>query len=137
MTERILGGLVAAMVTLATAACSGGGSTASTSTAASVDSTSWPRCFEIIESGSRTVMKVEAAPTATDPDGAQVTVYSYVDGVEEFAPETTEPETTLGRLDGSAFVYADGTRLVLTESSLTWPAESILAGAVLAATSCP
>lgn len=82
-------------------------------------------------------MKVEAAPTVTDPDGAQVTVYSYVDGVEEFAPETTEPETTLGRLDGSAFVYADGTRLVLTESSLTWPAESILAGAVLAATSCP
>ena len=61
--------------------------------------------------------------------GGQVTVYSYLDGVEEFTPETTA-----GRLESDAFVYADGTRLTLTDASLTWPQDSLLEGAVFTAT---
>ena len=78
------------------------------------------------------MIKVEAAPSGNDSEGGQVTVYSYVDGVEEFAPESTA-----GRLEADAFVYADGTRLLLTESSLTWPQDSLLDGAVFTQTTCP
>ena len=90
------------------------------------------RCYELVEGGSRTVIKVEPAPNAVDAQGGQVTVYSFRDGTEEFPPETTA-----GRLEPSAFVYADGTTLTLREESLTWPRDSMLEGAVFTATSCP
>lgn len=90
------------------------------------------RCYELVEGSSRTVIKVEPAPNAVDAQGGQVTVYSFRDGTEEFPPETTA-----GRLESSAFVYADGTTLTLRGESLTWPRDSMLEGAVFTATSCP
>jgi hypothetical protein len=114
---------VGVAATGALAAC--GGSSGS-------DAATTARCYELTEGSSRAVIKVEAAPSANDPEGGQVTVYSYVDGVEEFAPETTA-----GRLEAEAFVYGDGTRLALTDASLTWPQDSMLEGAVFTSTSCP
>lgn len=90
------------------------------------------RCYELVEGDSRTVIKVEPAPNAVDAQGGQVTVYSFRGGTEEFAPETTA-----GRLESNAFVYADGTTLTLSQESLTWPRDSMLEGAVFTATSCP
>jgi hypothetical protein len=78
------------------------------------------------------VIKVEPAPSVNDPEGGRVTVYSYVGGAEEFAPETTA-----GRLEAGAFVYGDGTRLALTDTSLAWPRDSMLEGAVFTAIGCP
>lgn len=98
--------------------------------AASRDAT--VRCYELVEGSSRTVIKVEPAPNAVDAQGGQVTVYSFRGGTEEFAPETTA-----GRLESNAFVYADGTTLTLSQESLTWPRDSMLEGAVFTATSCP
>jgi hypothetical protein len=112
-------------------ACGGGSTDAGTSDPASGAATS-PRCYELVEGASRAVIKVESAPSGNDSEGGQVTVYSYVDGVEEFTPETTA-----GRLEANAFVYGDGTRLLLTESSLTWPQDSLLEGAVFTPTTCP
>jgi len=115
---------------VALAAC-GGGSTTSADSAQPADPAA-VRCYELVEGSSRAVIKVEAAPSANDAEGGQVTVYSYLDGVEEFAPETTA-----GRLEPDAFVYADGTRLSLTDASLTWPQDSLLEGAVFTASACP
>ena len=42
-----------------------------------------------------------------------------------------------GRREARAFVYGDGTRLVLTDTSLAWPQGSMLEGAVFTATGCP
>lgn len=129
MTKLV--GLLGA-VAVALAAC-GGGSTLSgpTSPAAELPPDA-PRCYELVEGSSRTVIKVEPAPSSNDSEGGQVTVYSYLDGAEEFAPETTA-----GRLEPDAFVYADGTRLTLTDASLTWPQDSLLEGAVFTASACP
>lgn len=116
------------------AACGGGsGSTLAgpTSPASEIPTTA-PLCYELIEGSSRAVIKVEAVPSGNDPQGGQITVYSYVDGVEEFTPETTA-----GRLEGDAFIYGDGTRLLLTSQSLTWPRDSLLEGAVFTASACP
>ena len=118
-------------VAIALTACGGGGSAPASDSAQAADSAE-ARCYELIEGSSRAVIKVEAAPSANDAEGGQVTVYSYIDGVEEFTPETTS-----GRLEGDAFVYGDGTRLTLTEASLTWPQDSLLEGAVFTATACP
>ena len=118
---------VAALLT----AC-GGGSTDAVATDPASGPAGSPRCYELVEGASRAVIKVEAAPSGNDSEGGQVTVYSYVDGVEEFAPESTA-----GRLEADAFVYADGTRLLLTESSLIWPQDSLLDGAVFTQTTCP
>ena len=85
-----------------------------------------------MEGSSRAVIKVEAAPSSNDAQGGQVTVYSYLDGVEEFTPETTA-----GRLEPDAFVYGDGARLALTDTTLAWPLDSLLEGAVFTATACP
>jgi len=116
----------AGLATVMLAACGGGSETSS-------DPESAPtRCYELVDGNSRAVIKVEAAPSANDSQGGQVTIYSYLDGAEEFAPETTA-----GRLEPDAFVYADGTRLALTDTSLTWPQDSLLEGAVFAATACP
>ncbi len=90
------------------------------------------RCYALVEGESRAVIKVEPAPNAVDPQGGQVTIYSFLGDAEEFPPETTA-----GRLEADAFVYADGTRLLLTESSLTWPQDSLLEGAVFTSTTCP
>ena len=90
------------------------------------------RCYELIEGSSRTVAKVAPAQTADNSEGGRITVYSYIDGAKEF-----EPETTAGRLEPDAFVYADGTRLALTDKTLTWPPGSLLAGAVFSSTACP
>lgn len=109
----------ASLIAVTLAACGSGGSTQT-------------RCFEFLDGNSRVVLKVESAPNAVEEDGGQVTVYSYRDGVEEF-----EPETTIGRLESDAFVYGDGTRLAITEESLTWPTDSMLEGAVFTATGCP
>ena len=125
--RRIAVAAALALSTLAVAACGGGSTTADPTSATAIG-----RCFELVEGSSRTVIKVEAAPSSVDAQGGQVTVYSYLDGVEEFAPETTA-----GRLEANAFVYGDGTRLALTDGSLTWPQDSLLEGAVFTATSCP
>lgn len=114
--------------TVALAACGGG---APSPTAADSGQPA-PRCYELVEGATRAVIKVEAAPSLNDAQGGQVTVYSYVDGVEEFTPETTA-----GRLELDAFVYADGTRLTLTDTNLTWPQDSLLEGAVFTTTACP
>jgi len=120
-----------AAVAVALAAC-GGGSTPAASDAGESAAPAGARCYELVEGSSRAVIKVEAAPSANDAEGGQVTVYSYLDGAEEFAPETTA-----GRLEPDAFVYADGTRLTLTDASLTWPQDSLLEGAVFTASACP
>lgn len=117
--------VIASLVFLA--ACGGGGSDA-----ASEGSSAPARCYELVEGASRAVVKVESSPAEGNPEGGRITVYSYLDGAEEFAPETTP-----GRLEADAFVYGDGTRLELTDSSLTWPVGSLLDGAVFTATSCP
>lgn len=98
----------------------------------SADSQVPTRCYELIEGASRAVVKIAAAPSVNDPEGGSITIYSYVDGVEEFAPETTA-----GRLESDGFVYGDGTRLALTAETLTWPQDSLLEGAVFTSTSCP
>ena len=125
-------------VAVALAACGGGGAS---TPAASDSAPPAVRCYELVEGSSRAVIKVEAAPSSNDAQGGQVTVYfdlktrkteKLLDGVEEFTPETTA-----GRLEPDAFVYADGTRLSLTDASLTWPQDSLLEGAVFTATSCP
>ena len=126
MTRRIVGTASSLLLALAISACGGGDSEAGSSGQPAV------RCYELIEGSSRAVIKVEPAPSVNDAQGGQVTVYSYVDGVEEFAPETTA-----GRLEVDAFVYGDGTRLALTDTSLTWPQDSMLEGAVFTATACP
>ncbi|MFM7212540.1 MAG: hypothetical protein ACKOYQ_11190 [Actinomycetota bacterium] len=120
-----LGGLVAL-----TSAC--GGASSGEAATSSSSAPALTRCYELVEGDSRAVIKVESAPTTVDPQGGQVTVYSFLGGVEEFPPETTA-----GRLEADAFVYGDGTTLVLTAESLTWPADSLLEGAVFNSTSCP
>ncbi len=116
--NRGLAAAAAVLIGLSLAACGGGSPEA--------------RCFEFAQGTSRVVVKVESAPNAVEAEGGQITVYSYLDGVEEFAPETT-----VGRLEADAFVYGDGTRLAIDEDSLTWPTDSLLEGAVFTATSCP
>jgi hypothetical protein len=118
---------VLATVLMGTLVACGGGAGSSTSSA-SVPT----RCYELIEGSSRAVVKIEPAATDDNPEGGQITIYSYVDGAEEF-----EPETTAGRLEADAFVYGDGTRLALTAGTLTWPQGSLLEGAVFTSTSCP
>lgn len=117
----------AAVLTLVLAACGGGSGGSSEGEPAAA-----ARCYELVEGASRAVVKVEATPTSDNPEGGQITVYSYVDGAEEFAPETTA-----GRLEADAFVYGDGTRLEVTDASLTWPQDSLLEGAVFTSTACP
>ena len=90
------------------------------------------RCYELIEGSSRTVAKIAPAQMPNNSEGGQITVYSFINGAKEF-----EPETSAGRLEPDAFVYADGTRLALTDKTLTWPPGSLLAGAVFTSTACP
>lgn len=90
------------------------------------------RCYELVEGSNRSVAKLAAAQTADNPQGGQITIYSYLGGAEEFAPETTA-----GRLESDAFVYGDGTRLALTADTLTWPKDSLLEGAVFTSAACP
>ena len=118
-------------VAVALTACGGGSSPAASDSSQAADPAE-ARCYELVEGSSRTVIKVEAAPSPNDAQGGQVTVYSYLDGVEEFTPETTA-----GRLEPDAFVYGDGTRLALTDTTLAWPQDSLLEGAVFTATACP
>lgn len=119
---------VIAALAIVLAGCGGGDPESADSTAAS----SVPRCYELLEGTSRAVIRIAATPSPNDSQGGEITVYSYVDGVEEFAPETTA-----GRLETDAFVYGDGTRLALTDATLTWPQDSLLEGAVFTATPCP
>ena len=131
MTGRSAGVASALVVVLAVAAC-GSGSSEGSGGAAAEPTQSVTRCYELVQGSSRTVIKVEPAPSVNDPEGGQVTVYSYVGGAEEFTPETTA-----GRLEAGAFVYGDGTRLALTDTSLAWPQDSMLEGAVFTAIGCP
>jgi len=131
MTGRPAGVASALVVVLAVAAC-GRGSSEGSGGAAAEPAQSSTRCYELVQGSSRTVIKVEPAPSVNDPEGGRVTVYSYVGGAEEFAPETTA-----GRLEAGAFVYGDGTRLALTDTSLAWPRDSMLEGAVFTAIGCP
>ena len=131
MTGRSAGVASALVVVLAVAAC-GSGSSEGSGGAAAEPAQSSTRCYELVQGSSRTVIKVEPAPSVNDPEGGRVTVYSYVGGAEEFAPETTA-----GRLEAGAFVYGDGTRLALTDTSLAWPQDSMLEGAVFTAIGCP
>ena len=128
MTGRPAGVAAALAVVLAVAACGSEGAGG----AAAEPTQSLTRCYELVQGSSRTVIKVEPAPSVNDPEGGQVTVYSYVGGAEEFTPETTA-----GRLEAGAFVYGDGTRLALTDTSLAWPQDSMLEGAVFTAIGCP
>ena len=131
MAGRPAGVASALVVVLAVAAC-GSGSSEGSGGAAAEPAQSSTRCYELVQGSSRTVIKVEPAPSVNDPEGGRVTVYSYVGGAEEFAPETTA-----GRLEAGAFVYGDGTRLALTDTSLAWPRDSMLEGAVFTAIGCP
>ena len=131
MTGRLAGLAAAPVLVLSVAAC-GSGSNEGSGGAAADSAQSSTRCYELVEDSSRTVIKVEPARNANNPEGGQVTVYSYVGGAQEFAPETTA-----GRLEAGAFVYGDGTRLVLTDTSRTWPPDSMLKGAVFTASGCP
>ena len=131
MAGRPAGVASALVVVLAVAAC-GRGSSEGSGGAAAEPAQSSTRCYELVQGSSRTVIKVEPAPSVNDPEGGRVTVYSYVGGAEEFAPETTA-----GRLEAGAFVYGDGTRLALTDTSLAWPRDSMLEGAVFTAIGCP
>lgn len=90
------------------------------------------RCYQLLDGSSRSVAKIAPARSADNPQGGQITIYSYLDGVEEFTPETTA-----GRLESDAFVYGDGTRLALTADTLTWPKDSLLEGAVFTSAACP
>lgn len=131
MTGRRARVAAALLSVLAIGAC--GSRTSEGSGGVAADSTkSSTRCYELVEGSSRTVIKVEPARSANNPEGGRVTVYSYVGGAQEFTPETTA-----GRLEAGAFVYGDGTRLALTDTSLTWPRDSMLKGAVFAAIDCP
>lgn len=121
-------GVAAAVCTALIITGCGGGS----GTDADADADAPARCFELIEGSSRAVIKIESTPSENDPEGGSITIYSYVDGVEEFTPETTA-----GRLEADAFVYGDGTSLALTTDTLTWPQDSLLEGAVFTSTSCP
>lgn len=123
--------VIAAVAAILTA-CGGGSTEAGGTDPTSGSAATAPRCYELVEGASRAVIKVEGAPNAVDPQGGQVTIYSFLGDAEEFPPETTA-----GRLEANAFVYADGTRLLLTESSLTWPQDSLLEGAVFTSTTCP
>jgi hypothetical protein len=131
MTRRLVGLAAALVLVPAVAACGSGGNEGSGGAAADSMQSS-TRCYELVEDSSRTVIRVEPARNANNPEGGQVTVYSYAGGAQEFAPETTA-----GRLEDGAFVYGDGTRLALTDTSLTWPQDSMLKGAVFTATGCP
>ena len=126
MNRVISGAVMLGMVTSLVSACGGSSGGSAESSAAPV------RCYELVEGESRAVIKVEPAPNAVDAQGGQVTIYSFFGEAEEFPPETTA-----GRLEPDAFVYADGTTLSLTAESLTWPQDSMLEGAVFTATSCP
>lgn len=133
MTGRCVGVVAALVLVLAVAACgSGSGGSDGPGGAAAKSTKSSARCYELVEGSSRTVIKVEPAPRVNDPEGGRVTVYSYVGGAADAAPETTA-----GRLEAGAFVYGDGTRLALTDTSLAWPRDSMLEGAVFTATDCP
>ena len=123
---------VTASATFALSACGGADTLAGPTVSATGEISSSPLCYELVEADSRAVVKVESVPTANDPQGGQVTVYSYVSGQEEFSPETTA-----GRLEGDTFVYGDGTRLQLSDATLTWPKDSLLEGAVFTITTCP
>lgn len=131
MTGRHSSVAAALMLVLAVAACGSGGSDGPGGAAAKSTKSS-TRCYELVEGSSRTVIKVEPAPRVNDPEGGRVTVYSYVGGAAD-----STPETTAGRLEAGAFVYGDGTRLALTDTSLAWPRDSMLEGAVFTATGCP
>ena len=122
--------VLTALLSISMLSACGGGSGSDTASGAGADAP--VRCYELIEGSSRAVVKIEAAPSSNDPQGGSITVYSYVDGVEEFAPETTA-----GRLEADAFVYGDGTRLALTPQTLTWPKDSLLEGAAFTSTTCP
>ena len=84
-------------------------------------------CYSLDEGDTKTTLIVE-----DDGSGASITVYEWEAGVE-----VTSPEAAPGRMDGSDFIYPDGTRLTIDETSLTWPADSMLKGAVFQAESCP
>ena len=131
MTGRCAGVAATLVLVLAVAACGSGGSEGPGGAAAKSTKSS-TRCYELVEGSSRTVIKVEPAPRVNDPEGGRVTVYSYVGGAAD-----STPETTAGRLEAGAFVYGDGTRLALTDTSLAWPQDSMLEGAVFTAIGCP
>lgn len=129
MTRRCTGVAAVLVLVLAIPACGSGSSEGGAAAKSTKYST---RCYELVEGSSRTVIKVEPAPRVNDPEGGRVTVYSYVGGAAD-----STPETTAGRLEAGAFVYGDGTRLALTDTSLAWPRDSMLEGAVFTATGCP
>lgn len=131
MTGRLAGVAAALLLVLVVVAC-GSGSNKGSGGRVTDSGQSSTRCYELVEGSSRTVIKVEPARSANNPEGGQVTVYSYSGGAQEFTPETTA-----GRLEADAFVYGDGTRLALTATSLAWPPDSMLKGAVFTATGCP
>jgi hypothetical protein len=87
---------------------------------------SMKRCFELREGDVVTTLVVE------DAQGGRVTVYERKAGAD-VAP----PQTTLGRLEEGAFIYADGTRLSFDDAKLTWPEGSLLPGVVFTACPCP
>lgn len=92
----------------------------------------WPRCYSLDEGGSVATIRLEPREVPGEPQGGQITVYSTRDGREEFPPETT-----IGRLTPTTFVYADGTSLSFDEDSLRWPEDSVLQGAVFTVAGCP
>ena len=84
------------------------------------------RCYELVEGDTvNTIILRQSEPPT-------ITIVETVNG-ELVAPELS----TLGTLTATSFTYADGTTLALTETTLTWPEDSLLPGAVFVRTTCP
>lgn len=81
------------------------------------------KCYHLVEGDVETILVIE---------DSSLTLMEHRDGVE-LAP----PEAFPGRVEGSAFIYPDGTTVPFDDQALTWPEGSVLAGMVFPATTCP
>lgn len=84
-------------------------------------------CYALTEPNSVTTLVIEG-----EGESASITVYERA-GTTEVAP----PQRTPGTRDATAFIYPDGTRLTLTEQTLTWPEKSMMPGLVFTRSTCP
>lgn len=91
-----------------------------------VTTTSAETCYELVEGDARTVLILQ------DGEQPSITVREFVG-----AQESAAPQTTLGSMEPNAFIYADGTRLTLTDNTLVWPEDSLLPNVEFTAADCP
>lgn len=83
------------------------------------------RCYELAEGDivNTIILRQSEPPT--------ITIVETVNG-ELVAPKQSTP----GTLTPTSFTYPDGTELELTETTLTWPENSLLPGVVFVQTDC-